>query len=204
MAEEAREERSEQKEPESEEKQGKKVSHKAYQKALDELEKAKADCAYWKNEYYKAYADTQNLRKSLESDRRDAIKYRAEGFLESLLPSLDAFYAVLSVPPKSEELKNYLIGFQYIYNQINQSLESEGVSEVEPKVGDRFDATFMHAVDTQEGEPGKIMKVYSKGYKLHDRLVRPAMVSVGIEKQPEKPESTEEKGQEEMKESHQA
>ncbi len=168
---------------------------------MEEAEKAKADCAYWKNEYYKAYADTQNLRKSLESDRRDAIKYRAEGFLESLLPSLDAFYAVLSVPPKSEELKNYLIGFQYIYNQITQSLQSEGVSEVEPKLGDRFDATFMHAVDTQEGEPGKVMKVYSKGYKLHDRLVRPAMVSVGVEKAEEKPE---EKPEEEIKEGNKA
>ena len=171
---------------------------------MEEAEKAKADCAYWKNEYYKAYADTQNLRKSLESDRRDAIKYRAEGFLENLLPSLDAFYSVLSVPPKTEELKNYLIGFQYIYNQINQCLEAEGVNEVEPKVGDRFDATYMHAVDTQEGEPGKIMKVYSKGYKLHDRLVRPAMVSVGIEKQPEKQEPTEEKGSETVEENHTA
>ena len=161
---------------------------------MDEANKAIADRDYWKNEYYKAYADTQNLRKSLESDRRDAIKYRAEGFLDGLLPALDAFYSVLSVPPPSEELRNYLIGFQYIYNQICQALQGEGVTEVEPKLGDRFDATYMHAVDQAVGEVGKIVKVYSKGYKLHDRLVRPAMVCVGKEEEPKKEEEPVDEG----------
>lgn len=152
---------------------------------MADLDKARSDAEHWKNEYYKAYADTQNLRKSLEEDHRSAIRYRAEGFVENLLPALDGFHMALDTPPKSEEIKNYLIGFQYIYNQIIKTLSDEGVSEIAPKIGDHYDATDMHAVDTisDPGPEGLILKVYAKGYKLHDRLIRPVMV--GVSKRPE-------------------
>jgi len=173
---------------------GKKVPKEKYQKALEELEKAKADADHWKNEYYKVYADTQNLRKSLENDKHDAIRYRAAGFLEELLPALDSMYMALSIPPKNDEVKNYCQGFQFIYNQITNCLQNEGISELVPNVGDTFDATTMHAVDTveTEEEEGKIAKVYAKGYKLHDRLVRPAMVSVTKKKVEAKTEEVKE------------
>jgi molecular chaperone GrpE (heat shock protein) len=61
----------------------------------------------------------------------------------------------------------------------------KGVSEIAPKVGDAYDLNTMHAVDTvpSDGEPGKrVMKVYTKGYKLYDRLIRPVMVSVRSKK----------------------
>ena len=180
-------------EPQKEE-LGKKVPKAKYEKALEELEKAKADCDHWKNEYYKVFADTQNLRKSLEDDRREAIKYRASGFLEELLPALDGFYSALSIPPSNDAVKNYLVGFQYIYNQLSQVLENEGVSEIVPNIGDRFDATKMHAVDAveDEGEPNRVMKVYAKGYKLHERMIRYAMVSVSKKKEEPKPQENKE------------
>ena len=180
-------EESKKEQPEKEMKKGEK------NKLEEELAKANADRDYWKNEYYKVFADTQNLRKSLEEDRRNAIKYRAAGFLEELLPALDGYYSALSIPPASDEVKNYLVGFQYIYNQITSVLENEGVTAFEPKVGDRFDATNMHAVDAIEddGEPNRIMKVYAKGYKLHDRMIRAAMVSVSKKKETPKEENSE-------------
>ena len=61
------------------------LKKKAKEKYLEEIEKLKADVNHWKNEYYRAYADTKNLRDNLEKDHRDAMKYRAEGFIESLL-----------------------------------------------------------------------------------------------------------------------
>ena len=91
---------------------------KSFQKKLhkleEEKEKAKADAEHWKNEYFRAYADTQNLRKQLEKDHMSAMKYRAEGFVDELLPVLDSFFAVLKNEPTDPNLKNYLIGFQYI------------------------------------------------------------------------------------------
>lgn len=157
-----------------------------YAKMLDEKKKLTEEVDKYKNAYYQAYADTQNLRKSLEEDHRNALRYRAEGFIDNLLPALDSFYFALKATPNSQEAKNYQMGFQFIYNQIQQALSNEGVTEIEPTVGEEFDPTRMQALDVEEipdEEPEhKITKVMSKGYKLHDRLVKPAMVVVGKHK----------------------
>lgn len=151
------------------------------EKLLRKIEELEATVAHWKNEYYRVYADTQNLRKSLEEDGKNAIKYRAEGFLEELIPALDAFYSALQAKSTSPEVENYKIGFSYIYRQIVSALESEGFKEIEPKVGDPFDPRFMHALDTEESEtPGKVAKVHAKGYQLKDRLVKPVMVTATV------------------------
>lgn len=155
------------------------VSKKDYDDLLALYQKANSEMGEWKNKYYLAFADTQNLRKDLEKDHQQAIKYRAEGFLDGLLPALDSFYIALQNSPKDPEAKAYQQGFQYLYNQIENALFAEGVSEILPKVGSDFDSATMHAVDVKEGpEDGKIVQIFAKGYKLHDRLVRPAMVSV--------------------------
>ena len=169
---------------------------KSFQKKLhkleEEKEKAKADAEHWKNEYFRAYADTQNLRKQLEKDHMSAMKYRAEGFIDELLPVLDSFYAVLKNEPTDPNLKNYLIGFQYIYRNLVSALENEGVSEIAPKVGDKFSPETMQAVDTKEseGEENIVLDVQFKGYKLHDRLIRPANVTVSVKHKENKDEKT--------------
>ena len=146
----------------------------------EKLEKAEADRDHWKNEYYRAYADTKNLRNNLEKEHHEALKYRSEGFIEELLPVLDSFFSVLAKEPEDPTLKNYLIGFQYIYRNLVSVLENEGVAEISPEVGQKFDAKVMNAVDTVEGEDNIITKVYNQGYKLHDRIIRPANVQVSI------------------------
>ena len=146
----------------------------------NELYKARSDIEHWKNEYYRAYADTQNLRKSLEKDHSEAMKYRSEGFIEDLLPVLDSFHMALAKEPEDPTLKNYLIGFQYIYRNLVTVLENEGVKEISPNVGDKFNPDTMNAVEITptDGEENIITSVMTKGYKLHDRLVRPANVAV--------------------------
>ena len=63
-------------------------------------------------------------------------------------------------------------------------LENEGVTEISPKVGDKFSADTMQVVETveSEGEENIIVDVHVKGYKLHDRLIRPANVAVSAHK----------------------
>lgn len=173
---------------------GKKVSKDKYLKALEEIEKANSDRDHWKNEYYRAYADISNLRKSLEEEKRTALRYRSEGFLEKLLPALDAFRMALVASPESQEAKNYQIGFQYIYKQLQGALEEEGVSELTPKVNEPYDISYMHAVDSEVNDdlpPNTVTKVYSAGYKLHDRLIRPAMVGVSKKSPVEEPKKEE-------------
>ncbi len=149
-------------------------------KQQEEITKLKNDIDHWKNEYYKAYADMANLRKSMEKDQREAYKYRIEGFVQNLLQVLDAFDMALKQESQNEIVKNYLVGFQYVYKQLVNILTDEGIIEIEPKVGEHFDEKVMHAVDTidDNGEPNIVKKVNLKGYKLHEHLIRPAMVVV--------------------------
>lgn len=147
---------------------------------VNETEKLKADLEHWKNEYYRAYADMQNLRKAVEKDHKEAIKYRVEGFVEELIPILDSFHFALQNEAKSEEMKNFLVGFEYIYRNLVSVLENEGVQEYSPKVGDLFDPLFMQAIETRESEQkdNTVLEVKVKGYKLHEHLIRPAIVVV--------------------------
>ena len=151
------------------------------------MEKLSADCEHWKNEYYRAYADMKNLRDSIEKDHREVLKYRAAGFVEELLPILDGFHMALNCETTSQEMKNFLIGFEFIYRNMVSVLENEGVNEVSPKIGDKFDPNTMSALETKfdEGEPNRVLKVNAKGYKLHDRLIRPAIVVVSTNKKDE-------------------
>ncbi len=157
---------------------------KAYKEKLgkqeEEITKLKADLEHWKNEYYKAYADMANLRKSMEKDQREALKYRVEGFAQNLLQVLDAFDMAFKQEATNDVVKNYLVGFQYVYKQLVNILTDEGIVEIEPKVGDKFNESTMHAVDTIEddGEENIVKKVNLKGYKLYEHLIRPAMVVV--------------------------
>ena len=179
-----------------EEFQEKENPKKSFQRKINKLneekEKAKADAEHWKNEYYRAYADTKNLRNQLEKDHMMAMKYRAEGFVDELLPVLDSFYMVLKNEPTNPELKNYLIGFQYIYKNLVSVLENEGVTEISPKVGDKFSSDTMNAVETVEsdGEENLVVDVHVKGYKLHDRLIRPANVTVSVKNKKEENNET--------------
>lgn len=157
----------------------------------EKIAKLNADLEHWKNEYYRAYADMQNLRKQVEKDHREAIRYRASGFVENLLPILDGFHMALQGEAKTEEMKNFLVGFEFIYRNLVNVLESEGVKEISPKIGDEFNPETMQAIDAVEGEgePNKVLKVNVKGYMLHERLIRPSVVVVSKSKSQTKEEN---------------
>ena len=178
------------KESKEEIKEKKDKNEKKIKELEEELAKANAAVDHWKNEYYRAYADTKNLRNNLEKEHSDIIKYRAMGFIEDLLPVLDSFHMALANEPNSPELKNYLVGFQFVYRNLVSVLENEGVKEIAPNLGDKFSDKTMNAVDVtvQEGEENLVTKVYAKGYELHGRLIRPAQVSVSKNKEEENKE----------------
>ena len=158
-----------------------KKDRKKLDKLLEDNARLTAEVDHWKNEYYRAYADTKNLRNNLERDFRDAMRYRSEGFIEELLPILDSFHMALSNEPDDPTLRNYLTGFQYVYRNLVSVLENEGVKELVPEVGKKFDPNTMDAVDTVESDKENIiLKVYGNGYKLHDRIIRPAKVQVSV------------------------
>jgi molecular chaperone GrpE len=139
-----------------------------------------ADIYQWKNKYALMFADMDNLQKNRDKSFSEALKFRAEGFISRLIPALESFHIALKNPVDDPKVKNYLVGFQYIYNQIQQALDDEGVKEIPIKVNDAFDVMTMHALESQvsEGKPNRVLKILSPGFKLHDRVVKQVLVIV--------------------------
>ncbi len=167
----------------------------------EQIKKLQADCEHWKNQYYQAYADMANLRKDIEKDHREALKYRLESFVDKIVGILDAFDMAFKVEATSPELKNYLTGFQYVHNTLLNVLNEEGVVTIEPKIGDKFDVNTMHAVETveDEGEENIVKGITLKGYKLHDHLIRAAMVVVSKHPSSETKDESKEENKEDLK-----
>lgn len=167
----------------------------------EQIKKLQADCEHWKNQYYQAYADMANLRKDIEKDHREALKYRLESFVDKIVGILDAFDMAFKVEATSPELKNYLTGFQYVHNTLLNVLNEEGVVTIEPKIGDKFDVNTMHAVETveDEGEENIVKELTLKGYRLHDHLIRAAMVVVSKHPSSETKDESKEENKEDLK-----
>ena len=142
-----------------------------------ENEKLKADVAKLKNEYARAYADTENTRRRLQNEFEQLSKYHIQKFALEVLPVLDNCERALAHETTDEA---YRKGVQMIYDQLKNALETEGVTEIEA-LNKPFDGNWHQALMSEkvEGvEPGIVTQVLQKGYKLKDRILRAAMVKV--------------------------
>ncbi len=148
----------------------------------------------FKDKYFTVLAEMENLRKRFDNDKVDVMKYRAASFIQQILPTVDMFESAMAASDVSDDVKNWLVGFEMILNNFKTVLENEGVKAIETKQGDAFNSEFHMAIEQVESdqEPGTIVDVKIKGYMLHDRLLRPA--SVTVSKQAE--DKTEDKAEE--------
>jgi molecular chaperone GrpE len=148
---------------------------------IEELEKKNKELeekvAVLKNEYAKAYADTENMRKRLNKEHESFVKYHMQDFAKEVLPVLDNCERALAAKSNDEALRK---GVEMIYSQLKSALEKEGVTEIDA-LGKPFDGNWHQALmsEPKDGvEPGIVIEVLQKGYKLNDRIVRAAMVKV--------------------------
>lgn len=175
-------------------KEEKKEKKDKFEKKLEakdaEIKKANEEAEKYKNLYLETLANLANQRKLYEKDYQNALKYASQNLAEQLIPSFEMFSMVIeSVDNLPPEVAPYVQGFSMIYRQMVQALESEGVSEIAVKVGDKYDYKIHSAMETIEVEDealvDTIIKVIRKGYKIHDRLIKPATVIVGKAKKVE-------------------
>lgn len=145
-----------------------------------ENEELRKELEVAKNAYYKAYADTENAKRRLQQEFETANKYKMQSFGKEILPVIDNLERALIVKSDSEDLKNYVKGFDMIYTQLIELLKKEGITEIE--ANDKpFDPNFHQALmqESREGvESGMVLEVLQKGYMLKDRILRPALVKV--------------------------
>jgi len=146
---------------------------------LTELEVAQAQVEEWKEVAVRATADLDNFRKRMAREKTDAVVYGNQRLLEELLPVLDNFEMGLQAAAADEDSMIFK-GMEMVKKQLGDFLAAQGVEEV-PADGRMFDVNVHEAVAQEEStevECGAVLRVMRKGYKLKDRLLRPANVVV--------------------------
>ena len=147
-------------------------------KLQNEIDELKSEVDRLKNSYAKAYADTENVKRRLQTEADTNKKYRIQSFAKEILPAIDNLERAMAASDDSEsQLKK---GVEMIYNQLIKSLKDEGVEEIDC-LNKKFDPNFEQSimVEKKEGvEPGVVIEVLQKGYMLKDRVLRAAMVKI--------------------------
>ena len=129
-------------------------------------------------------ADYANYKKEVDDNRVSTRKFATKNFIESLLPVLDAYDMAQANKESWEKVdQNWRVGIEYIFGQLRSVLEKEGVVQF-GKVGDTFDPLLhetMQSIEVEDKDSDeKVMKVLQNGYKMHDSILRPARVHVGV------------------------
>ena len=138
-----------------------------------------------KDQLLRSLAESENLRKRTIKEIADAKKYSHISFIRDLVSSVDNLQRALEAVPDdksqlSEPIKNLVIGLEIVEKEILNTFEKHSLKQINP-LGEKFDYNLhqaMFEVPTNEKEPGYVVEVSQKGYLLHDRLVRPAMVGI--------------------------
>ena len=172
---------------------------KTIEELKEEIENLKKDLARANDKYLMTLAETENFRKRIEEEKIRDRKYASQRLLEKLVTSIDIFDKACNMQTDNDVLKNFLIGFQMIFNQIQNTLEEEGVKKI--KTNTLFDPRYHHAMETdydETKEEGAILAVLKDGYMYKDRVLVAALVKVN--KKPEVKNETEENSDNENKE----
>lgn len=124
-------------------------------------------------------AEFDNFKKRSQKEKEQERKYKSEDLAKDILPVLDNFERALQVE-QTEETKNLIEGITMVYRELESALEKNEIEAIET-VGKEFDPNVHHAVmqvKDEEIESNHVVEELQKGYRLKDRVIRPAMVKV--------------------------
>lgn len=147
-----------------------------------EAERRRAD-ENWEK-YLRAVAELENFRKRAARDLENTRKYAIDRFAGELLGVADSLEMGIAAGAAADAT-SLLEGKQATLKQLRKVLADFGVEEIDPR-GERFDPEYHEAMTMQpsaEAEPGSVLTVVQKGYRINDRLLRPARVIVAAEPQ---------------------
>jgi molecular chaperone GrpE len=147
----------------------------ALKQALAEAqEKAEANLAGWQ----RAQADFINYKRRSEKEKEDARNFADSTLILDLLPVIDDLErALAAIPPRQAKL-GWVEGIKLIERKLKATVEAQGLSPIEA-LGEPFDPHFHEALMQGKGKEGIVIEEIQKGYKLHDRVIRPSKVVVG-------------------------
>ncbi len=152
--------------------------------AMKKLREKLKGCEKEKKEYLDGWqrmrADFANIKKDEDTRRGEMIKFASEGLVDDLIPVLDSFAMAFGNKEAWEKVdENWRKGVEYIYAQMYSVLESRGLTEI-GKVGENVDPRTHVAIEEipapSEKQADTVSEVVQKGYRLHNKVIRPAKV----------------------------
>ena len=148
---------------------------------VDDLKAAKAKATENWDHFVRAQAEMENLRRRSQREVENAHKYASEKFIQSLLPVIDSLeMGAEAASQKGASLDKIVEGMELTVKMFTDILEKFEIEKLDP-TGESFNPEFHQAMSMQETadeKPNTILAVMQKGYKIKDRLIRPAMVVV--------------------------
>ncbi|MDE5582935.1 MAG: nucleotide exchange factor GrpE [Ruminococcus sp.] len=131
------------------------------------------------DKYIRLFAEYDNYRKRTAKEKTETYNNASAKCIENLLPVIDSFERSLEFECTDENFRN---GMTMIFNQLKEFLNKMNVTEIE-SLGKEFDPNVHNAISQQDGTDyasNHVCTVFQKGYKLGDKLIRPAMVAVAV------------------------
>jgi molecular chaperone GrpE len=155
----------------------KKERKNKHKEQVDALEKEINDL---KDKLLRNAAELENFKKRMHQERIQDRKYASKNLILDLLNPIDQLDRIVNMKTDNDLLKNFLIGFKMINDQIMNIMQQDGVKEIEA-LNMKFDPKYHHAIETisnLDKENGIVIEVVQKGYTYKEQLLRPAMVKV--------------------------
>ena len=153
--------------------------------SADSQEKsAQEELQIYQDKYIRLAAEFENYKRRAQRDQSDAIRYANESLLKNLLSTLDNLERAIQCGKDAGASGSLLEGVELTHKQFLETVEKLGVRQVS-STGSLFDPNMHQAVAQVESEtaaPNTVVEEFQKGYFLHDRILRPAMVTVAKEK----------------------
>ena len=148
------------------------------QGAGDALAKARADAAEMKDAWLRARAEVENVRRQAQVDISKAHKYAIEKFAEDLLAVKDALEQTLQAG-ESVSAETLKTGADLTLKSLDAAFSRAAIREIDP-AGQKFDPHLHQAMQAVDSDlpPNTVVTVFQKGYRLNDRVLRPALVTV--------------------------
>jgi molecular chaperone GrpE len=160
--------------PETHKTKGKETVASLKKALAEETAKAEDYLSNWQ----RTQADFINYKRRTEQDRGEFAKMANAALMLSMLPIMDDLERALDNVSEKLRGMTWVDGIELIYRKFKATLEGQGLSEIKA-VGETFDPNYHEAVMEVDGKEGKVIEEIQKGYRLNDRVLRPAMVKVG-------------------------
>ncbi len=150
-------------------------------KSISKIKELEEKILDLENGWRRTQADFENFRNRTQKEKAELIKYSNKDLIVEILPVIDNFSRALKHKPKDLQDNDYLKGLEYTKIQLEQILKQNGLTRINIEIGSQFDLNIEEAIETIENDKlktGQVAEIVLDGYRLGDKLIRPAQVKV--------------------------